>query len=69
MREDPLETCEACGGKLIRLLTPGGGFILKGEGFYVNDYKRKPSSSPAEKMAEKGGKQKADSSDCSDCQT
>jgi putative FmdB family regulatory protein len=31
--------CELCGSeKTIRLISGGGGFILKGAGFYVNDY-------------------------------
>ncbi len=41
MSEDPLRTCPACGGELVRLLSGGGGVIYKGEGFYVNDYKKK----------------------------
>jgi putative FmdB family regulatory protein len=34
-------TCPECGNRAPRILSPTG-FILKGEGFYVNDY---PSSS------------------------
>ena len=33
----PLEQCETCGGPVRRLLAPTQ-FILKGDGFYVNDY-------------------------------
>jgi len=43
MSDDPLTVCPLCGGTLIRLLTGGGGVIYKGEGFYVNDYKKKES--------------------------
>lgn len=34
-------TCPVCGKRAPRVISPAG-FILKGEGFYVNDY---PSSS------------------------
>jgi putative FmdB family regulatory protein len=35
--EDPLTTCEQCGGPIRRLLAPAP-FILKGGGWYVTDY-------------------------------
>jgi len=35
---DPLTTCPECGGSVERLITEGGGFILKGRGFYATDY-------------------------------
>ena len=35
--EAPLTTCDACGGRVKRLLSPAP-FILKGEGWYVTDY-------------------------------
>ena len=38
--DDPLDTCEKCGGKVKRLIGGGGGVIFKGSGFYVNDYKK-----------------------------
>jgi len=38
--DKPLEKCPKCGGKLRRLITGGAGFIFKGSGFYVTDYKR-----------------------------
>ncbi|HEU5194691.1 MAG TPA: FmdB family zinc ribbon protein [Methylomirabilota bacterium] len=44
--EDPLTTCEACGGHVRRLLSPAP-FILKGEGWYVTDY---PSESRKKAM-------------------
>ncbi len=45
-------TCPTCGRRAPRILSPAG-FILKGEGFYVNDY---PSASRKAAMkAEKGG--------------
>jgi putative FmdB family regulatory protein len=41
MSEDPIELCPACGKKTQRLISGGTGFILKGSGFYSNDYKKK----------------------------
>ena len=55
----PLTKCPACGGRLKRLLGSGSGFLFKGSGFYITDYRSKsyheakkrdeqskPSSSP-----------------------
>jgi putative FmdB family regulatory protein len=50
--EDPLKTCDVCGGPVHRLLSPAP-FILKGEGWYVTDY---PSASRKKAMeSDKGG--------------
>ena len=35
--EAALSTCDVCGGRVKRLLSPAP-FILKGEGWYVTDY-------------------------------
>ena len=35
--EPALSTCDVCGGRVKRLLSPAP-FILKGEGWYVTDY-------------------------------
>lgn len=51
MNDDPLTTCEQCGGLLKKLVTSGAGFILKGEGFYVNDYKKKQPQNPATEVS------------------
>ncbi len=37
----PLTKCRACGGKLKRLLGRGSGFLFKGSGFYITDYRSK----------------------------
>jgi putative FmdB family regulatory protein len=44
--EEPLTTCDACGGRVRRLISPAP-FILKGEGWYVTDY---PSESRKKAM-------------------
>lgn len=50
--DPPLERCESCGGPVRRLLA-APQFILKGEGFYVNDYpsESKKKALEAEKKA------------------
>ena len=37
--EKPIETCPACGGKTERVISGGAGFLFKGSGFYVTDYR------------------------------
>ncbi|MDP3722283.1 MAG: zinc ribbon domain-containing protein [Candidatus Omnitrophota bacterium] len=37
----PLTTCAKCGGRLKRLLGSGSGFLFKGSGFYITDYRSK----------------------------
>lgn len=46
--DDPLTTCEACKGKLRKLISQSS-FILKGSGWYVTDYARKEKSSGSSK--------------------
>jgi putative FmdB family regulatory protein len=35
----PRERCPKCRGKVIRVISGGGGVILKGNGFYSTDYR------------------------------
>lgn len=37
----PLTKCPRCGGRLKRLLGTGSGFLFKGSGFYITDYRSK----------------------------
>lgn len=37
----PLTTCPKCRGRLKRLLGSGSGFLFKGSGFYITDYRSK----------------------------
>ena len=37
----PLSTCPTCGGRLKRLISRGSGFLFKGSGFYITDYRSK----------------------------
>ena len=35
----PLTKCPRCGGRLKRLLGSGSGFLFRGKGFYITDYR------------------------------
>ena len=45
MSDQPLTTCEVCGGKVKRLIGKGAGIIFKGSGFYCTDYKKPTTNS------------------------
>jgi len=54
MDEEYMDGCPKCKGKARKILSPSN-FILKGPGFYVNDYpseSRKRASSPEKKPEE-----------------
>ena len=60
--EAPLSTCQVCGGRVKRLLSPAP-FILKGEGWYVTDYPseaRKKAMDAEKKTPSNGSADKAD---------
>jgi putative FmdB family regulatory protein len=37
----PVKKCPRCGGRLKRLLGSGSGFLFRGSGFYITDYRSK----------------------------
>ena len=39
MTDEPVKVCPVCGGKVKRLISGGGGFLFKGNGFYITDYR------------------------------
>ena len=39
MSEPPVAKCPQCGKAAERLIVPGAGFLFKGEGFYITDYR------------------------------
>lgn len=47
--EPPLTLCPECGGPVRRKIGAGAGFIFKGSGFYITDYKRKEVSQNGKK--------------------
>ena len=52
IKDNALAACPTCGSKVQRLVSANVGFVLKGSGFYQNDYKNSSHSSPAEKKPE-----------------
>jgi len=52
--DDPVRTCPECGEREVeRLISPGGGLVFKGPGFYATDYRKPPPRS--EKKEKKDG--------------
>jgi len=39
MSDPPVATCPTCGKPAERMIVPGAGFLFKGEGFYITDYR------------------------------
>jgi putative FmdB family regulatory protein len=37
--DEPVKVCPICGGEVKRLISGGGGFLFKGNGFYITDYR------------------------------
>lgn len=52
--DPPLTTCEKCGGRLERLVSPPA-IQFKGTGWYVTDYARKSSSLPSQSAEKSDG--------------
>ncbi len=60
---ESLKKCPKCGkSKLRRLIGPGGGFIFKGSGFYITDYR---DSAYKEKAKAESGETKTEKADTS----
>ncbi len=69
MNDDPLTTCERCGGELKKLLS-APAFQFKGSGWYVTDYANKSGGdngegSSKESDSEGGSDAKSESGDSS----
>ena len=39
MSDDPVSECPECGKPAERKISGGAGFLFKGEGFYITDYR------------------------------
>ncbi|MFH1679184.1 MAG: FmdB family zinc ribbon protein [Candidatus Eisenbacteria bacterium] len=39
IKEEPVKRCPECRGKVERVLSGGAGFLFKGSGFYITDYR------------------------------
>lgn len=58
MSDPPVTECPECGAGAQRVLSGGAGFLFKGEGFYITDYRSKEYREKAaseKKKTEKGG--------------
>lgn len=66
MADDPLTTCERCGGALKKLLS-APAFQFKGSGWYVTDYARKDADkgggTSGKESSSSGGSEGGSSSD------
>ncbi len=62
MSDDPVAPCPECGKDAERLLSGGGGFLFKGEGFYITDYRSDSyrKAQKAEREAANGKKSAGD---------
>ena len=39
MSDEPVAQCPECSGKAQRRISGGAGFVFKGSGFYITDYR------------------------------
>lgn len=62
--DEPETRCPSCGKKrLKRLIGGGGGFIFKGSGFYITDYRSEDYKKRAKAESESGSSDKGKSSE------
>src|SRR3972149_11845896 len=63
MTEKSLEICPSCGKPEVeRLISPGGGLLFKGSGFYITDYRKESYKTDSKKdSGEKPSDSKKDS--------
>lgn len=55
MSDPPEAECPECGKKAERLISAGAGFLFKGEGFYITDYRSDSYRKAAEAEGKKTG--------------
>lgn len=63
--DPPLETCEACGGPLKKLLS-SPAFQFKGSGWYITDYARKGKSDSSGKSDKSESSEKSEKTEKAD---
>ena len=61
MSDDPVAACPECGAPAVRKISGGAGFLFKGEGFYITDYRSEDYKKKA--SAETGEPAKASKSE------
>ncbi len=62
INEEPVTKCQFCGGNGRKVISPVG-FILKGSGFYVNDYPSESRKKETETKKESKDKPKESKKD------
>jgi putative FmdB family regulatory protein len=73
MSEEPRATCPECGAESERVISGGAGFLFKGDGFYITDYRSesykkdasKETSPAPEPQGKKGSTEKSTPKDSS----
>jgi putative FmdB family regulatory protein len=60
MTDEPVADCPECGAPATRKISGGAGFLFKGEGFYITDYR---SEDYKKKASQEGGSPDKSSSD------
>lgn len=55
MSDDPVAKCPECGAKAERQISGGAGFLFKGDGFYITDYRSDDYKKKASKEKPDGG--------------
>ena len=55
MKDESLTTCQECGAPVRRVIGPGAGFIFKGGGFYITDYRSKEYKEKAKSDSQASG--------------
>jgi len=66
MSDDPVAECPDCGEEAERKLSGGAGFLFKGEGFYITDYRSESYRKAASKEKEAKESGASDASDAGD---
>lgn len=51
MSDEPRAQCPACGAESERMISGGAGFLFKGDGFYITDYRSDSYKKEASKEA------------------
>ena len=67
MSDEPVASCPECGAEARRQISGGAGFLFKGDGFYItdyrsDDYKKKASADKGESKGESSGSSSGSSS-------
>ena len=64
MSDEPTANCPTCGAASKRLLSAGAGFLFKGDGFYITDYRseayRKAANADTREGSGQGSSKKED---------